>query len=272
MPDDWRSRILRWAASLITVAIVAPAFCAQAAGTAPPAAEPVVNQASTVVETFLRHISDVECTELVSQTKLKLDGKVETAQDSTFDYVVLAQSNGGELTLAESRLAKQPPKSSRNLPLMVTNGFSTLLLIFHPDYRNGFEFKWLGEETVNGRIYNRVSFRHIPGLRSTTALLVRGHEYPLDLQGEAWVAQDSGEIWKIQAELEKPMEDIGLKTLNTEVVYGPVNFQATSTTYWLPQEASIEVESPRQHWRNVHRFTAYHQFSTNVKEKVSGQP
>ena len=75
-----------------------------------------------------------------------------------------------------------------------------------------------------------------------------------------------------QRGLEAPLEDIGLRSLNAEVVYGPVKFQGTSNTYWLPQSAVIEVESPRQHWRNVHRFTAYHQFSTNVKEKVSGQP
>ncbi len=272
MPKKSRGMILGCAASLAVTSVFAPAFWAQAAGTVPPAAEPIVNQASSVVQSFLSQISDVECMELVSQTKLKPDGKPETTVDSSFDYVVLAESNGGELTLSESRLAKQAPKSSRNLPLMVTNGFSTLLLIFHPDYRAGFEFTWLGEEIVDGKTYSRLGFRHIPGLRSTTALLVRGREYPLDLEGEAWIARDSGEIWKITAGLEKPMEDIGLRSLNAQVIYSPVTFQGTSKTYWLPKEATIEVESPRQHWLNVHRFTAYHQFATDVKEKISGQP
>jgi hypothetical protein len=272
MPRNSSGMILRYAASLAATLVVAPAFWAQAAGTAPPAAEPIVNQASTVVETFLGHISDVECLELVSQTRLKPDGKAEATVDSSFDYVVLAESNGGELTLSESRLAKQTPKASRNLPLMVTNGFSTMLLIFHPDYRAGYEFTWLGEEVVDGKTYARLGFRHIPGLRSTTALLVRGREYPLDLQGEAWVALDTGEVWKITSGLEKPMEDIGLRSLTAQVIYSPVTFQGTSKTYWLPKEAVIEVESPRQHWRNVHRFTAYHQFATDVKEKISGQP
>ncbi len=272
MPRNFRGMILRGAATLAVIAGVTPVFRMQAALPGSPAPNALVEQASRTVEDFLEHLSDVECTELVSQTKLEKNGKVESAENSSFDYVVLAESNGGEMTLSESRLAKQAGRPSRNLPLMVTNGFSTLLLIFHPEYRAGFQFTFLGEEIIDGRAYDRVGFRHIPGLRSTTALLARGREYALDLQGEAWIAKDTGEILKINAELESPMEDIGLKSLNTEVIYAPVKFQGTSSTYWLPEQAVIEVESPRQHWRNVHRFTAYHQFSTNVKEKVSGQP
>jgi hypothetical protein len=264
--------LLRFAAAFAVAVIALPNFYAQNARQDSSTASKLVDRASLVVADFVGQISDVECTELVSQTRLEKSGKVEYVQDSSFDYVVLAASEGGELTLAESRLAKQSARETRNLPLMVTNGFSTLLLIFHPYYRAGFEFTSLEDGVVEGKSYARVGFRHIRGLRSTTALLVRGREYPLDLQGEAWIDRDTGRIWKMTAGLEAPLEDIGLRSLNAEVVYGPVKFQGTSNTYWLPQSAVIEVESPRQHWRNVHRFTAYHQFSTNVKEKVSGQP
>ena len=255
------------------LALMALPFCsAQTAEQNLPPSRHVVDRTSAIVADLMNQLSDVECTELVSQTRLEKSGKADYAEDSSFDYVVLAESNGGELTFAESRLAKQAPRKTKNLPLMVTNGFSTLLLIFHPYYRAGFEVTPLEDASADGKTYARLAFRHIRGLRSTTALMVRGREYPLDLQGEAWIDRDTGMIWKMTAGLEAPLEDIGLRSLNAEVVYGPVKFQGTSNTYWLPQSAVIEVESPRQHWRNVHRFTAYHQFATNVKEKVSGQP
>jgi hypothetical protein len=264
--------IRRCMAPLLAAVITLPALAAQAAAPDPPAPAALLERASGEVDKFLSQLSDVECTELVTQSKIQPSGKVEVTANSSFDYVILAESHGGELTLSESRLAKQPAKDPRRLPLMVTNGFSTLLLIFHPEYRAGFEFTSLGEETAGGHSYVRVGFRHIPGMRSTAALLARGREYPLDLKGVAWIEKDTGNIWKIDAGLEAPLDDIGLRAMNTEVVYGPVKFQGTSNTYWLPESASIEVESPRQQWRNVHRFSAYHQFSTEVKEKVAGQP
>ncbi len=260
------------AAPLLAAVLTLPALAAQAAPPEPPAPAALLARASGEVDKFLAQLSDVECTELVSQTRIKPNGKVGVTVNSSFDYVILAESIGGELTLSESRLAKQTARPVRNLPLMVTNGFSTLLLIFHPEYRAGFEFSSLGEMTVDGRTYVRVGFRHIPGMRSTTALLARSREYPLDLKGMAWIEKDTGNIWKIDAGLEAPMLDIGLRAMQAEVTYGPVKFVGTSNTYWLPRAAVIEVESLHQHWRNVHRFTAYHQFSTEVKQKVKGHP
>lgn len=267
-----RAQTIPCGAARLLAALALPVLVAQAAAPDPPAPTALIEQTTGKVESFLSQISDVECTELVSQTKFQPNGKVEATANSSFDYVILAESNGGELTWSESRLPRKQAPSRRNLPLMVTNGFSTFLLIFHPEYRAGFEFTSLGDETVDGRTYIRVGFRHIPGLRSTAALLARGREIPLDLQGAAWIEKKTGNIWKIDAGLEAPMEDIGLRAMNAEVVYGPAKFQGTSNTYWLPQTATVEVESPRQHWRNVHRFTAYRRFSTEVQEKVAGQP
>jgi hypothetical protein len=233
---------------------------------------PLVDRVTQAVMTFLEEFSNVECTEAVSQTRLKEHGKIEFAENSTYDYLVLAESGGGELTLAESRLAKQEPHKTTHLPLMVTNGFSTLLLIFHPEYRSGFEFKPLEDEEMDGKAYARLAFRHIPGMRSTAALMVGGREYPLDFQGVVWIDKGTGEIRKISAGLESPMNDIGLRSMHTEVVYAPVKFQETSNIYWLPQTATIDVESLHEHWRNVHHFTDYRQFSTSAKEKGSRKP
>jgi hypothetical protein len=38
----------------------------------------------------------------------------------------------------------------------------------------------------------------------------------------------------------------------------------------MPNEASIEVETKRQHWRNTHRFTDYKRFSVDTAEAVKG--
>jgi hypothetical protein len=33
----------------------------------------------------------------------------------------------------------------------------------------------------------------------------------------------------------------------------------------MPSSAIIDVETPKQHWRNVHRFTSYRRFRATIQ-------
>jgi hypothetical protein len=173
--------------------------------------------------------------------------------------------------LDESRLAIHEAKKEqkKNLSMLVSNGFATLFLVFHPYYSSGFQFSDLGEDSIDGHKFHKVQFKHIPGMRSPAALALRGREYPLDLAGVAWIDPDTGVIAKIEAGLENSMEDIGLKTMRSQVEFSPVPFKGAKDTYWFPSRASVEVETPRQHWRNTHNFTDYKRFSVSTEEKVA---
>ena len=125
---------------------------------------------------------------------------------------------------------------------------------------------------LQGRSFERVQFQHIKGTRSTAVLVLRQREYPLELQGTALIDPENGQVSKINAELNESMEDVGLKALRTEVRYAPVTFPSAKQAYCLPATATVEVETPRQHWRNVHRFTAYKRFSTSVQSTIGSTP
>ena len=232
----------------------------------------VLDRAGKGVTRLLDELAKVKCTELVQQVKLAKNGKTEYEEKSTFDYFVLTQPSGGEVNLVESREAEGEAKHKKNLPLLVTNGFSTLALIFHPSYQGNFEFTPLQEEVLDGRQYARVQFRHIRRTRSTAVLVLRGREYPIDLEGVAWIDEETGWILRISASLESSIEDVGLHTLRTEVQYAAVPFPGFRQSYWLPVEATVEVETPRQHWRNIHRFTSYQRFSTSVRSTIGNGP
>src|SRR5579864_2835631 len=133
---------------------------------------------------FLDQFSDVKCTEQVRQEKLGKDDKVELKEESTFDYLVILTNTGGELSLAESRLPIHAAKPDRkNTSMLLSNGFATLFLVFHPLYAESFKFADAGEESLQGHVMNKVSFQHVPGTRSVAALALRGREYPLELSG-----------------------------------------------------------------------------------------
>lgn len=227
---------------------------------------------SKQVEGFLEQFSDVKCSEHVEQDKLNKDGKVELKEESTYDYLVILTNPGGELTLDESRLeVKQAKADKKNRAMLVSNGFATLFLIFHPYYSGGFQFTALEDEVVDGKRLKKVAFRHVHGSRTPAALSLRGKEYPLELSGTAVIEPQTGAIVHIEAGIENTMEDVGLNLLHSEVQYAPVPFKGAKETYWFPVEASVEVETPRQHWRNIHRFSDYKQFSVSTEEQVANK-
>ena len=208
----------------------------------------------------------------VRQEKLGKDDKVELKEDSTYDYLVILTNTGGELSLDESRLAvRQAKADKKNTSMLVSNGFATLFLVFHPYYAGSFQFTALGDEEVDGHRLSKVAFQHVRGTRSVAALALRGKEYPLELSGIAWIDPQSGAIAKITAGVENTMEDVGLKTLRSEVRYAPVPFRDTKDVYWFPAQATVEVETPRQHWRNTHSFTDYKKFSVSTEEQVANK-
>jgi hypothetical protein len=225
----------------------------------------VITRVEASVSKFLDLFSEVKCTELVEQTKLTGKGKVEYQERGRFDYLLMAQNTNGDLSLEESRLQEEAIPRKKNVPLLVTNGFATLVLVFHPYYQAGFEFSTLAPDTLNGHSVVAIRFRHIKGMRTPTVLMLRGREYPLDMMGTAWINPDTGIIERIQAELLSSMEDIGLRKLSADVVYAPPPFPGMTNMPWLASEATIEVETPKQHWRNVHRFTNYKHFAVDTE-------
>ena len=232
----------------------------------------VISRTSEQVTGFLDQFSDVKCTEHVLQEKLRADGAVELREESTYDYLVILTNNGGELSLDESRLAMHEAKrEKKNTPLLVSNGFATLFLVFHPYYVDSFNFAVVGQAISDGHTLIKISFQHIPGTRTPAALALRGREYPLELSGVAWIEPQTGIITRIEAGIENTLEDVGMKSLHSEVEFAPAPFHNMKFPYWFPTVASVDVETPRQHWRNTHRFTDYKQFSVSTEEQVANK-
>jgi hypothetical protein len=225
----------------------------------------LLSRTSTDVQKLVDQFSNVQCIEQVEQEKLRADGKVERKEESTFNYLILLSDDGGDLTLTESRIAVHEAKADkRNTPMLLSNGFATLFLVFHPAYIGSFHFTDSGPETLNGRVLEKIAFEHVSGMRSPAALALRGREYPLELSGTAWIDPATGDIARIEAGIGESLTDVGLKSLRSEIEFIPQKFGAQN--YWLPSLASVDVETPRQHWRNTHRFTDYKAFSVSSEE------
>ena len=226
-----------------------------------------IDLAQKQITAYLEKLADFHCTESVTQEKLTPNGHVEATERAKYDYLIMMNGTGDEFQLNESRIESANARGKQTqLPMLVTNGVATVLLVFHPYYRDSFTFESGEEENFNGHSAIPVHFGHITGRRTPAALALRGREYPLELEGTAWLDKQSGEVVKVETTLEHDMSDVGLRALHIHVEYKPFAPDKKVGILDLPALAVIDVETPRQHWRNTHVFDNYRGFSTDAEQ------
>ena len=248
--------------SWFTSGLLAALCVTSAAGQAPKLSPPDLAQRQ--VTAYLAKLADLHCNESVTQEKLAGNGKVTAAEQAKYDYLIMIDGSGDDFQLNESRI-ESSASHHKALPMLVTNGFSTVLLVFHPYYRDSFQFTTSADVILNGRPAVPVHFSHIQGRRTPAALALRGREFPLELEGTAWIDKQTGEVVKMDAGLQHDMSDVGLRSMSIHVEYKPTSLGKNQPVITLPTVAVVDVTTPRQHWRNTHVFNGYKSFSTDAE-------
>src|SRR5882762_3384537 len=241
---------------------------------APPAtAMDTLVRARKLVEKYFEQASNVVCTENVIQALVGKNGKANYREDSVFDYQMQASTNSGSLRLVESRDTRKAAFRDSARSLLITNGFTSMLLIIHPTYETSYTFEPGGNESVDGISYVRIHFKPVPGASSPAAMQLRGKNFPIPLSGTIWIEPQSGAVVKLVASMESSLSDLGLQAMRSEIHYATVNFHEPEESYWMPLSAVIDVETPRQHWRNIHRFAGYKRFKATIQvEQAESKP
>ena len=228
-----------------------------------------VDRAGRVAETFWAQFAAVQCKERVVQTKLRADGKVTATHAEEFDYVAFLKATNRGLSVEESRVPRGKRVEENQERFLITSGFPTLLLIFHPEFRSRFEFSETAASPGDG--VRRIAFRSLANSQSISALKLKEHLYPILWNGTATVDAESGAIRRMEAVLGSPMDDLGLSELHVQVEYGPTMLSGASQAFWLPVRADISLKTPRQAWRNVHEFSDYKRFSVTTSTRETEQ-
>jgi hypothetical protein len=261
--------------------------CGAAFGQAPTAAQPAAEtvaaadspamdallRARKTVEKYFEQAANVVCTENVTQAMVGKNGKANYREESVFDYQLQANTNSGSLKLVETRDTRKAAFRDSARTLLITNGFTSMLLIIHPNYEASYTFEPAGQETLDGATLAKINFKPIPGASSPAAFQLRGQSYPIPLSGTIWIEQQTGSVSKLVASVDTSLSDLGLQGMRSEIHYATVHFHDPEESYWMPISAVIDVETPRQHWRNIHRFAGYKRFRATIQvEEAERQP
>lgn len=261
----WRGVVL--VAVLAALAIPCGAQVSPDTPAAPDSLEALA-RARDRVQTFFDQFSNVACTEAVTQIVLGQKGRLSYRENSSYDYQFLASSEGGTLKVSESRNTHNPAFRDPGRTLLITNGFASILLVVHPMYEASYTFEPAGEESLGGATLAKIHFTPVAGAASPAALRLRGKNYPLPLSGTLWIEPQTGVIVKLEAQVDSSLSELGLAGMQTEVRYAAHTFHDPEETMWIPESAVIDVETPRQHWRNLHRFTSYKRFNVGIHEEI----
>lgn len=229
-------------------------------------------QARKNVADFFEQSSNVVCAENITQIVIGKNGKPAYREESAYEYQLQASTRTGTLKLSETREVHKKAFRDPRRSLLITNGFASMLLIAHPSYESSYQFEAGGEESADGISFAKVNFKPVPGASSPAALQLRGKHYPLPLSGTLWIDKKSGAITKLRAAVDSSLQDLGLQGLRSEIHYAVVQFHEPEEQYWMPVSATIDVETPRQHWRNVHRFTNYRRFRGTLEVEFGSKP
>ncbi len=242
-----------------------------ASATAAPATDPLSRARKQILDYFDK-FSDMTCKETVTQLVLNRSGRTIYRENSTYDYQFQTTETNGNWKFVETREVRNQAFRDPARSLLVTTGFASLLLVAHPMYEASYTFEDDGTESLGGVSYDRIRFKPVAGTSSPASLRLRGKNYPLPLSGMLWVDRQSGGIVRLEATVDSGLSDIGLASMHSEVYFVQHQFHGSPIPEWVPESATIDVQTPRQHWRNLHHFTDYKRFEVNVHEEIGKNP
>jgi hypothetical protein len=158
---------------------------------------------------------------------------------------------------------------------MLTRGFASLWLHFHPSNQSAARFRYLGQQTDGGLRCYVVAFAQKPGWATFTGKVIyEGRSIRLLYQGIAWIEEASFRIVRLRMDLLAPRTDIGLERQTTELQFSETRLPQTSAPLWLPQKVVVTTEMNKRLYRNVHRYSGYRLFKveTNILPVPPEQP
>ena len=210
-------------------------------------------------------------TEQVLHEDLDDTGNVVLTERRKFDYMVsITQLSSGDLEVDEFRNGTD---GYGDFPAHIaTLGLPSLAFIFHERYRNDYRFDCRGLGEWHGHATWLVDFRQGPEHKSRIrGYNVQGTLYPVSLKGRAWIAADSFEVIRIEADTMKPVPEIKLQDEHQTIEYVPVHFRTGETELWLPANADLYFDFHNHKYHRVHSFDSYLLFSVSASEKI-GMP
>jgi tetratricopeptide (TPR) repeat protein len=232
----------------------------------------ILSAVGKTVAQFFANFPNTSSQEDIHQEKLRRKEKVGAKLDQRFRYLCFTPAEAWGLSFDEYRadqLGNRASPQGLQDGFMLTSGFASASLLFHPNYQSQANFRYLGRLKAHGRDTYVVAFAQKPGkARLSGAFKLADISMTTFSQGLAWIDAQNYQITRLRTDLLRPLPEINLERETTEIAYGEVHFKGLPGEFWLPQQVTVTVDWNGKHLRNEHRYSEFKVFNVEATEKI----
>ena len=213
--------------------------------------------------------------EKVQQEKLAHNGKASASLESKYRYLAMTPSHPWGPSIDEYRAdwqGKNSPQMGLSEDSMLTEGFVSAPLVFHPTYQNGSSFRLLGRQKVKGRNTYVLAYAQEPSKSSLSGSFTFGKvTRPTYTQGLAWIDGENYQILRIVSDLLTPLPQVRLNKETTDIKFSEVQFKQVTQKFWLPEAVTVTLDWNGRTYRNSHSYSEFLVSNVEATQKI-GKP
>ena len=227
------------------------------------------------VEAYFQNFPNTVSLEEIHQEKLSHKGKVGETTDQKFHYLCLVPTEETGLGFNEYRAGLsgdvgQPAGLKEGF--MLTSGFASASLIFHPVYQAESTFRYLGRQKIDGRDSFVIAFAQRPEKARLNGVFKMGETSMVTFsQGLAWVDAENYEILRLRTDLLKPLPEVHLEKETTDIDFAENHFKSSAEGFWLPRQVKVSVVWNGRGLMNTHAYSEFKLFNVGATQKI-GKP
>jgi Tfp pilus assembly protein PilF len=228
----------------------------------------LLQAAGTRVKEILHAVDRFTATENLRHEDIGAGGLPSGMEIRTFDYLVsIEEIRPRILNVEEYRDGSQSMERFPNK--LATRGFPSLVLVFHPYYRDNYDMLCEGQTKWRGSSVWQVHFRQRTDKPSQLMTYrIGGVVYPIALKGRAWISASTFQILRMEMDMVSPVPEIRLRAEHIAVDYGPVRFRDRDVELWLPRDVEIFMDFRGRRSHRRHSFSNYMLFSVDDKQSI----
>lgn len=237
--------------------------------------EPILAAVGKNVAEFFRNFPNTSSLEKIHQEKLGRNENVQETLNSKAQYLCLLHDGQWGPWFEEYRTGPANAlDEGRGLAhgFMLTSGFASASLLFHPSHQPQTIFRYLGQQKIHSRNTYVIAFAQQPAKARMKGAFRTSTTYaPTFSQGLAWIDPETYQILRLRTDLLLPVPEVRLDRETTQIDFGEVRFNQLPEAFWLPQEVTVTVAWAGKRLRNKHLYSDFKLFNVESTQKL-GKP
>lgn len=243
--------------------------------------EPAADQApmGTILAAVGRNVAElidnlpqICSVETVRQERLTRKGKAVKSQEYKYRYLALAPNTPWGPAFDEYRADLTGAVISQlglSGDSMLTSGFVSAPLVFHPDYQSGSSFRLLGREKVKGRNTFVIAYAQEPTKSRLSGCFQQADTMSTTYnQGLAWIDAENYQIIRLTSDLLRPLPLVKLEQETTDIEFSDVQFKRPAQRFWLPEAVTVTLHWNGVVYRNQHAYSDFRVSAVESTQKI----